>query len=65
MRIDARKTGNHSPIDLGRGQVCAIAGKVGICGDFTVFRGDALFPTYGHQEALATYAGLTVGVASW
>lgn len=65
MRIDARKTGNFTPVDLGRGSVCAIAGKVGICGDFTIFRGDARFPIYGHQEALATYAGVTVGVASW
>jgi len=65
MRIDARKTGNFTPVDLGKGSVCAIAGKVGICGDFMVMRGDARFPVYGHQEALATYAGITVGLASW
>ena len=66
MRIDARKTGNGSPVDVGRGAVCGIAGKLGICADFMILRGDAnMGPTRGTEEALATYAGLTVGLASW
>jgi hypothetical protein len=66
MRIDARHTGTHTPVDVGRGALCAIAGPIGICGDFSVMRGDALMsPTLGYQEALATYTGVTVGAASW
>ncbi len=66
MRIDARKTGDHSPVDVGRASLCGVAGKVGFCGDFAVMRGNAdLGPGRGNQETIATYAGVTVGVASW
>ena len=65
MRIEARKTGDHTPIDIDRGAICALAGKVGICGDF-MMRGTAnMGPLVGHQGALATYAGVTLGIASW
>lgn len=71
MRIDAKKTGDHSPVDMGRATLCGLAGKVGICADMTMFRGTARFggpvgsPTSRFDQAVATYAGLTVGVASW
>jgi hypothetical protein len=71
MRIDARKTGDHSPVDVGRAALCGLAGKVGICADMMMFRGTARFggppgsPTSHFDQAVATYAGLTVGVASW
>jgi hypothetical protein len=70
IRIDARKTGNHAPVDVGRGALCAVtagsARGLGICADFMVIRGDAnVRSAGGFTEALATYAGVTVGGASW
>lgn len=66
MRIDARKTGNGSPVDIGRANLCAVAGKVGVCADFMVLRGDVnMGAALGTREALATYGGVTLGVASW
>ena len=53
-------------VDVGRGSICAVAGKLGICGDVALFRGDAdMGPVLGTQEALATYSGVTLGFASW
>lgn len=67
MRIDAKDTGNGRPVDVARGSFCAIAGKVGICGDLMAIRGDAnMGPNGGHdQVAHAGYAGVSIGLASW
>lgn len=71
MRIDAKKTGDHSPVDIGHAALCGIAGKLGICVDMTMFRGSARFggppgsPTAHFDQAVATYAGITLGAASW
>jgi hypothetical protein len=66
MRIEARKTGDHSPIDVGRGALCGVAGPVGICWDFALMRGTAdMGPGRGLEQAFATYTGITVGGASW
>jgi hypothetical protein len=66
-RIDSRSTGNGRAVDVGRASVCAVAGKVGICGDAMFLRGDAdLGPNAGGvQAAMSTYAGVSLGVASW
>jgi hypothetical protein len=65
-RIDARKTGDGSPVDMGRAALCAIMGKVGICADYTAFHGTARFggPTH-FEDVVASYAGMTFGFASW
>lgn len=67
MRIDAKDTGTGRPVDVARGSFCAIAGKVGICGDLMAIRGDAnMGPSGGGvQVATAGYAGVSIGVASW
>jgi hypothetical protein len=67
MRIDARNTGTGRPVDVGRGSVCGIAGSFGICADMMAIRGDAdMGPNAGGvQTATSTYAGLSIGVASW
>jgi hypothetical protein len=66
-RIDTRSTGNGRPVDVGRASICAVAGKVGICGDTMFLRGEAdLGPNAGGiQTAMSTYAGVSLGVASW
>ncbi len=65
--IDSRKTLNGRAVDVGRASICAVAGKVGICGDWMFLRGDAdLGPNAGGvQTAMSTYAGVSIGVASW
>jgi hypothetical protein len=67
LRYDARKTGDRTPVDVGRASLCAVAGKVGICADFAVMQGSAdLGPTVNNnQQAIATYGGVTIGAASW
>lgn len=67
MRIDARNTGTGRPVDVARGSLCGIAGKVGICSDVMALRGDAdMGPRAGGvQTATSTYLGLSIGVASW
>jgi hypothetical protein len=67
MRIDARSTGDHSPVDVGRGALCAVAGRLGVCGDFMALHGSANFggPIVAMQDALATYAGVTLGFSHW
>lgn len=67
MRIDAKNTGTGRPVDVARGSLCGIAGKVGICADVMAFRGDAdMGPNAGGmQRTMSTYAGFSVGVASW
>jgi hypothetical protein len=67
MRIDAKDTLTGRPVDVARGSFCAIAGKVGICGDLMGIRGDAnMGPNGGGvQVAHAGYAGVSIGVASW
>lgn len=71
LRIDARKTGDHTPVDVGRASLCGIGGKVGICADFSVFRGTANMGNgadgapLGFRDVLATYAGVTFGLAKW
>jgi hypothetical protein len=71
LRIDARKTGDHSPVDVGRGLLCGVAGRLGVCGDFMLLRGTAdmgatVTPgVVNNQHAVASYMGVTVGFASW
>ena len=67
MRIEARRTGDGSPVDVGRAQLCGVAGAVGICLDAMLLHGDAdLGPLAGGTHAATTsYAGLTLGVAKW
>jgi hypothetical protein len=67
MRIAAKNTGNGRPVDVARGSLCAIAGKVGVCADVMAFRGDAdMGPSAGGmQRTNSMVAGLSVGVASW
>jgi hypothetical protein len=67
MRIDAKDTGTGRPVDVARGSLCGIAGKVGVCADLMAIRGDAdMGPNAGGvQLATAGYAGFSVGVASW
>ena len=67
MRIDAKNTGTGRPVDVARGSLCGLAGKVGICADLMAIRGDADMGVAagGVQTVTTGYAGLTLGVASW
>jgi hypothetical protein len=67
MRIEARKTGTGRPVDVAKGTLCGLAGKVGICVDAMLMRGDADMGLGGGgvQTAMSTYAGMTVGLADW
>lgn len=67
MRIEARKTLNGTPVDVGRGSLCGVGGKVGICIDAMLFHGDAEMRANdgGIHSTKSTYLGLTLGVAGW
>lgn len=67
MRIEARKTGSGTPVDMARANLCGVAGKVGVCADFMLIRGDAdMGPTGGgFQKATTAYGGITFGIAAW
>lgn len=67
MRIDASGNGTGRPVDVARGSFCALAGKVGICGDLMGIRGDADMGPNGGGMVVAhsAYAGVSIGVASW
>lgn len=67
MRIEARNTLNGTPVDVGRGQICVVGGKVGGCLDAMLFRGDAEMRAENSaiRHATAQYLGLTLGVAGW
>lgn len=66
MVVDAWHTGDHRPVDVGRGDLCGLLGNWAICADVALMRGDAAFDHGGGtHEAVATYAGLTFGTASW
>ena len=41
MRIETPKTLNGTPVDVARGQLCGVGGKLGVCLDGMLFRGDA------------------------
>jgi hypothetical protein len=67
MRIEARKTLNGTPVDVGRAQLCGVAGKAGICLDGMFFRGDADMRAKegGIHSTTSQYLGLTIGIAGW
>jgi hypothetical protein len=67
MRIEARKTLNGTPVDVGRASFCGVGGKVGVCVDGMLFHGDADMRANdgGIHSTTSTYLGLTVGVAGW
>jgi hypothetical protein len=66
FRMDGRNTGDHTPVDVGRGTLCGVAGRLGICADFMALQGSAsMGGTLGRQDALATYMGVTFGAAHW
>lgn len=68
MHIDAWHTGDRRPVDTGRADLCALPyGNWAICADVALTRGDAAFAN-DHEAthvAVATYAGVTLGTASW
>jgi len=68
MRVEARKTLNGTPVDIGRAELCAVGGKLGICLDGMLFRGDAELrasaPGTIHTTS-SQYVGLTLGIAGW
>ncbi|MDB5216775.1 MAG: hypothetical protein JWO86_4702 [Myxococcaceae bacterium] len=68
MRIEARKTLNGTPVDIGRAELCVVGGKVGLCVDGMLFRGDAELrasaPGTIHSTS-SQYVGLTLGLAGW
>lgn len=67
MRIEARQTLNGEPVDIGRAQLCGVGGKLGVCVDGMLFRGDADMGAAagGVRSATSSYLGLTIGVAGW
>jgi hypothetical protein len=67
MRIEARKTLNGTPVDVGRAQLCGVGGKVGVCLDGMLFRGDAEMRANagGIHSTSSQYVGLTLGVTGW
>jgi hypothetical protein len=68
MRIEARKTLNGTPVDIGRAELCVVGGAVGLCIDGMLFRGDAELrasaPGTIHSTS-SQYVGLTLGLAGW
>lgn len=67
IRIEARKTLNGTPVDVGRASFCAVGHKVGVCLDGMAFRGDAEMRANdgGIHSTKSLYLGLTLGLASW
>ncbi len=67
MRIEARKTLNGTPVDVGRASLCGVGGVFGICVDGMVFHGDAEMRANdgGIHGTTSSYLGLTIGVAGW
>ena len=67
MRIEARKTLDGTPVDVGRAQICGVGGKVGVCLDGMLFRGHADMRANdgGIHNTTAQYVGLTIGWAGW
>ncbi len=67
MRIEARRTLNGTPVDVGRAQVCAVAGKLGVCVDGMLFHGDAEMRANdgGIHSTTSAHLGLTLGIAGW
>jgi len=67
MRIEATKTLDGTPVDVARGQVCGIGGKIGVCLDAMFFHGNADMRANdgGIHSTSAQYVGLTFGIAGW
>ena len=67
MRIEARKTLDGTPVDVGRAAICGVGGKVGVCLDGMLFHGNADMRANdgGIHSTTSTYLGLTLGVAGW
>lgn len=66
-RIEARKTLDGTPVDVGRASLCGVASKVGVCVDGMLFHGNAEMRANdgGIHTTASTYLGLTLGVAGW
>ena len=67
MRIEARKTLNGTPVDVGRASFCGLVDKVGVCFDALLFRGDAEMRANagGIRSTTTQYVGLTIGITGW
>jgi hypothetical protein len=67
MRIEATRTLNGTPVDVGRAELCVVGGKVGLCVDGTMFRGDADMRANagGIHRTSSQYVGLTLGIAGF
>ena len=67
MRIETPKTLNGTPVDVARGQLCGVGGKLGVCLDGMLFRGDAEMRAEGSaiRSTTSQYVGLTVGITGF
>ena len=67
MRIETVKTLNGTPVDVARGQLCGVGGKVGVCLDGMLFRGDAEMRAEAStiRSTTSEYVGLTVGITGF
>lgn len=67
MRIEARKTLDGTPVDVGRAQLCAVGGSLGACVDGMLFHGNAEMRANNSEihSTTAQYIGLTIGIAGW
>ena len=63
MRIETPKTLNGTPVDVARGQICGVGGKLGVCLDGMFFRGDAEMRAEASaiRSTTSQYVGLTIG----
>ena len=67
MRIETPNTLNGTPVDVARGQICGVGGKLGVCLDGMFFRGDAEMRAEASAIRTATsrYVGLTIGITGF
>jgi hypothetical protein len=67
MRIEAKRTLDGTPVDVGRAQLCAVADKVGACLDGMLFHGNADMRANagGIHTTTSQYIGFTLGIAGW
>lgn len=63
MRIETPNTLNGTPVDVARGQLCTVNGKLGVCLDGALFHGDAEMRAEASAIRTTTsrYLGLTIG----
>lgn len=67
MRIEAKKTLDGTPVDVGRVLVCGADGRLGVCVDGMLFHGNAEMRANdgGIHTTSALYFGMTVGITGW